>query len=161
MTSHPEQERSSGSSLQIALSNAIVGCLREYTGRGPTRARTTIRDNIVLVILEQTLTKGEQSLVANGRGDRVLALRQEYQAAMREESSAMVAELTGCEVIAMMSANHIDPDLGAEIYILDRAPDPWASPDARGTAPSLRRPASIGGRSRDRGEFGEREDAFA
>jgi len=105
--------------------------------------------------------KVKATIVANGRGDRVLALRQEYQAAMREESSAMVAELTGCEVIAMMSANHIDPDLGAEIYILDRAPDPWASPDARGTAPSLRRPASIGGRSRDRGEFGEREDAFA
>jgi uncharacterized protein YbcI len=130
MTSHPEQERSSGNSLQMALSNAIVRCLREYTGRGPTRARTTIRDNVVLVMLEQTLTKGEQSLVTKGRADTVLALRQEYQAAMREESSAMVAELTGREVIAMMSANHIDPDLGAEIYILDGAPDPTASPGA-------------------------------
>lgn len=128
MTSQPEQERPSASSLQMALSNAIVGCLREYTGRGPTRARTTIRDNIVLVMLEQTLTKGEQSLAAKGRGDRVLALRQEYQAAMREESSAMVAELTGRTVVAMMSANHIDPDLGAEIYVLDGAPDPNASP---------------------------------
>ncbi len=130
MTSHPQQERSSGNFLHMALSNAIVGCLREYTGRGPTRARTTIRDNVVLVILEQTLTKGERSLVAKGRGDRVLALRQEYQAAMREESSAMVAELTGRGVIAMMSANHIDPDLGAEIYILDGAPDPDGSPGA-------------------------------
>jgi uncharacterized protein YbcI len=130
MTSQPEQERPAVSSLQMALSNAIVGCLRDYTGRGPTRARTTIRDDVVLVILEQTLTKGEQSLVAKGRGDRVLALRQEYQAAMRDESSAKVAELTGRKVIAMMSANHIDPDLGAEIYILDGAPDPSACPVA-------------------------------
>lgn len=130
MTSQPEQERPAVSSLQMALSNAIVGCLRDYTGRGPTRARTTIRDNVVLIILEQTLTKGEQSLVAKGRGDRVLALRQEYQAAMRDESSAKVAELTGRKVIAMMSANHIDPDLGAEIYILDGAPDPSACPVA-------------------------------
>ncbi len=107
----------------MALSNAIVGCLREYTGRGPTKARTTIRDNVVLVMLEQTLTKGEQSLVQKGRGDKVLALRQEYQEAMREESSAKVAELTGRNVIAMMSANHIDPDLGAEIYVLDGPPD--------------------------------------
>ncbi len=68
--------------------------------------------------------------MAKGRGDRVLALRQEYQAAMREESSAKVAELTGRKVIAMMSANHIDPDLGAEIYILDGAPDPSAGPVA-------------------------------
>ena len=73
-------------------------------------------------------TKGEQSLVAKGRGDRVLALRQEYQAAMRDESSAMVAELTGCNVIAMMSANHIDPDLGAEIYVLDGAPRAQGKP---------------------------------
>jgi uncharacterized protein YbcI len=123
MTSQPDRDRPVASSLSMALSNAIVGCLREYTGRGPTKARTTIHDNVVLVMLEQTLTKGEQSLVAKGRGDRVLALRQEYQAAMRDESSEMVSELTGRKVIAMMSANHIDPDLGAEIYVLDGAPD--------------------------------------
>ena len=111
----------------MALSNAIVGCLREYTGRGPTRARTTIHDNVVLTILEDTLSKGEQALVANGRAETVLALRQEYQAAMREESSALVGQLTGRKVIAMMSANHIDPDLGAEIYILDGAPNPQAN----------------------------------
>ena len=124
MTTQPPQEPANGSSLSMALSNAIVGCLRDYTGRGPTRARTTIRDNVILIMLEQTLTKGERSLVSKGRGDKVLALRQDYQDAMREESSAMVAELTGRKVIAMMSANHIDPDLGAEIYVLDGPPNP-------------------------------------
>jgi uncharacterized protein YbcI len=97
--------------------------LREYTGRGPTKARTTIRDNVVLVILEQTLTKGERVLVEKGRGDRVLALRREYQEAMRDEGSAQVAELTGRNVVAMMSANHLNPDLGAEIFILDGPPE--------------------------------------
>lgn len=123
MTIQPEQERTAGSSLQVAISNVIVGCLREYTGRGPTKARTTIRDNVVLVMLEQTLTKGEQSLVAKGRGDKVLALRHEYQDAMREESSDKIAALTGRKVVAMLSANHIDPDLGAEIYVLDGPPE--------------------------------------
>jgi uncharacterized protein YbcI len=83
------------------------------------KARTTIRDNVVLVMLEQALTKGEQVLVDKGRGDRVLALRREYQEAMREEGSARVAELTGRSVVAMMSANHLNPDLGAEIFVLD------------------------------------------
>jgi hypothetical protein len=32
-----------------------------------------------------------------------------------------VAELTGRKVIAMMSANHLNPDLAAEIYVLDGA----------------------------------------
>jgi uncharacterized protein YbcI len=123
MTTETEPERSPNSSLYAAISNAIVRLLREYTGRGPTKARTTIRDNVVLVMLEQTLTKGEQVLVTKGRGENVLTLRHEYQEAMREESSAKVAELTGRNVLAMMSANHIDPDLAAEIYILDAAPD--------------------------------------
>lgn len=41
---------------------------------------------------------------------------------MREESSEKVAELTGRNVIAFMSANHLEPDLAAEIYVLDGAP---------------------------------------
>ena len=124
MTTEPEPERSPSGSLYVAISNAIVRMLREYTGRGPTKARTTIRDNVVLVMLEQTLTKGEQVLVAKGRDENVLALRHEWQEAMREESSAKVAELTGRNVLAMMSANHLNPDLAAEIYILDGAPHP-------------------------------------
>jgi uncharacterized protein YbcI len=97
--------------------------MREYTGRGPMKARTSIRDNVVLVMLEQTLTKGEQVLVNKGRSEQVLALRHEYQEAMRDESSAKISELTGRNVIAFMSANHFDPDLASEIYVLDQAPD--------------------------------------
>ena len=107
----------------MAISNAIVGLLREYTGRGPTKARTTLRDNLVVVLLEQTLTKGEQVLVEKGRGENVLALRHEYQEAMRDEASARVAEITGRKVIAMMSANHLDPDLGVELFVLDGPPE--------------------------------------
>jgi uncharacterized protein YbcI len=70
----------------------------------------------------QTLTKGEQVLVKRGRDENVLALRHEYQEAMREESSDKIAELTGRKVIAMMSANHLDPDLAAQIYVLDGPP---------------------------------------
>jgi uncharacterized protein YbcI len=105
--------------LYMAISNAVVQLLREYTGRGPTKSRTTIRDNVVLVMLEQTLTKGEQSLVNKGRADKVLEIRHEYQRAMREECMARVSELTGRRVVAMLSANHVDPDLGAEIFVLD------------------------------------------
>jgi uncharacterized protein YbcI len=88
MSYETELERPPGNSMYMAISNAVVGVLREYTGRGLTKARTTIRDNVVLVMLEQTLTKGEQVLVDKGRGHRVLALRREYQEAMREATSA-------------------------------------------------------------------------
>jgi uncharacterized protein YbcI len=89
-----EQEQPAAATLHAAIAHAIVGLLREYTGRGPTKSRTTIRDNIVLVMLEQTLTKGEQSLVNKGRSDKVIEIRHEFQEAMREESMAKVGELT-------------------------------------------------------------------
>jgi uncharacterized protein YbcI len=123
MTTETDTERHPRGSVPAAISRAIVGLLREYTGRGPMKAQTTIRDNVVVVMLEQTLTKGEQVLVRKGRGGNVLALRHEFQEAMREESSAKVAELTGQSVTAMMSANHLDPDLAAEIYVLDGPPE--------------------------------------
>ncbi len=123
MAAPVEPERPRGNSLQVAISNAIVACMRDYTGRGPMKARTSIRDNVVLVMLEQTLSKGEQVLVTKGRTEQVLALRGEYQEAMREESSQKVGKLTGRNVIAFMSANHVTPDIAAEIYVLDGPPE--------------------------------------
>jgi uncharacterized protein YbcI len=136
-----EDQHPSGSSLQTAISNAVVKLLRDYTGRGPTRARTTIRDNVVLVMLEQTLTKGERWLADKGRGEKVLEIRHEFQNAMRDESSAKVAELSGRSVTAMLSANHIDPDLAAEIYVLDQPPDYNARTWESASEVSLSRPS--------------------
>src|SRR5436305_8004908 len=123
MTHSTEPQHPAGNSLYVSISNAIVGLLREYTGRGPTKARTTIRDNLVVVLLEQTLTKGEKVLVEKGRQENVLTLRREYQEAMRDEASAKIAQITGRNVLAMMSANHLSPDLAVELFVLDGPPD--------------------------------------
>ena len=42
--------------------------LREYTGRGPTKARTTINHESAVVLLQETLTKAERKLAENGKG---------------------------------------------------------------------------------------------
>jgi uncharacterized protein YbcI len=118
--------------LTALISNTVVGIVRDYTGRGPTKARTSLRDNLLVVMLEDTLTKGERALVLNGRADSVLTIRREFQEAMRIECTARISELTGRNVVAMMSTNHIDPDLAVELFVLDGAQtDPVASPSAR------------------------------
>src|SRR5690349_1473306 len=123
MADRTEQQQPTTGTLHAAISHAVVGLLREYTGRGPTKSRTTIHDNIVLVMLEQTLTKGEASLVTKGRADKVIEIRHEFQEAMREDCMAKIGELTGRKVTAMLSANHVNPDLGAEIFVLNGPPD--------------------------------------
>jgi uncharacterized protein YbcI len=109
--------------VAAAISNAVVRTLHEYTGRGPTKARTDINPNSVLVVLADTLTKGERVLVDNGQPELVLQTRQAFQQLMRDDLVAAVEGLVERKVIAFMSENHIDPDMAAEIFVLEPSPD--------------------------------------
>jgi uncharacterized protein YbcI len=100
------------------ISTATVRLLREYTGRGPTKAKTLINDDVVTVLLADTLTKGERKLVDSGRSDRVLQLRHDYQLTMRGDLIGIVEQQLDRKVIAFMSQNHIDPDLAVEVFVL-------------------------------------------
>ena len=96
----------------------MVGLLRDYTGRGPTKARTAIHDDLVTCVMQDTLTKGEQSLVERGEGETVLNTRRLYQALMREDATKGVEQILERRVTAFMSDNHIDPDLAVETWVL-------------------------------------------
>ena len=110
------------------ISNAVVQTLHEYTGRGPTKARTDINPSSVVVLLGDTLTKGERVLVDNGRPELVLQTRQAFQGLMRDDLVAAVEGLMERKVIAFMSENHINPDMAAEIFVLEPSPDSESSP---------------------------------
>ena len=112
----PEQRDRSPSAM---ISTSAVRLLHEYTGRGPTKAKTLINDDLVTIVLADTLTKGESTLVENGKSDRVLQLRHDYQVAMRDELIALVQDRLERKVIAFMSQNHIDPDLAVEVFVLE------------------------------------------
>lgn len=112
---HPTRSGSAAADI----SRGAVQLLREYTGRGPTRARTEISQDSVMVVLADTLSKGERRLAANGKGDHVLRTRHEFQLVMRDELVALVEGALGRRVIAFMSDNHIDPDMAVEIFILE------------------------------------------
>ena len=101
------------------ISNAVVQLLRSYTGRGPTRAWTSIDEDLVSVVLRDTLTRGEQSLVADGQAELVLTMRKAYQMTMREDLVARVEAVMGRKVIAFMSDNHIEPDIAIESFVLE------------------------------------------
>jgi uncharacterized protein YbcI len=92
--------------------------MREFTGRGPTKAKTYINQDMVTVVLQDVLTKGEHSLVGDGLSGEVLHTRQLYQQTMRKELTATVERLTGRSVVAFMSANHIEPDMAVETFML-------------------------------------------
>jgi len=105
-------------SKSAAISNLTVRLLSQYTGRGPTQARTYLHDDIVTVVLRDTLTKGEVTLVNNDHGEIVLATRHTFQEVMGAELVGGVEEITQRTVLAFLSANHIAPDIAVETFIL-------------------------------------------
>jgi uncharacterized protein YbcI len=73
---------------------------------------------MVTVVLKDTLTKGEISLVENDHGELVLATRKTFQEVMGADLTAGVEEILQRKVVAFLSANHIDPDIAVETFLL-------------------------------------------
>jgi uncharacterized protein YbcI len=120
MTVNPTTQPSGPEATTTAatISHVVVRIVSEYTGRGPTKAWTSISGDLVTCLMRDTLTRGERSLVADGRAQLVLDMRKAFQATMREDLIAGVEEATGRTVIGFMSDNHIDPDLAIEAFVL-------------------------------------------
>jgi uncharacterized protein YbcI len=118
-TSTDGSSRDDQGQIAAAISTAVVHVFSQHTGRGPTRARTTIDGTTVVVILQDGMTKAERSLVEAGRHADVLQLRRSFQETMRGDLIAVVEQLTSSRVNTFMSANHIAPDAAAEIFLLD------------------------------------------
>jgi uncharacterized protein YbcI len=117
MSGPPSPAQGNGQ-VASSISNMMVRLVSEYTGRGPTKARTYFEGDLVSIVLQDTLTRGERSLVRDGRSELVLSTRRAFQATMSDDAVAGVEEITGRKVMAFLSDNHIDPDVAVESFVL-------------------------------------------
>jgi uncharacterized protein YbcI len=108
-----------GGELNAAVTSALVGIHSEYLGRGPGRASTFHYGNVLVTLMYDVLNHAEKSLAQTNRGDAVTQIRQLYQKTMEADFCAAVERLTGQKVIAFVSGNQVEPDVGAELFILD------------------------------------------
>jgi uncharacterized protein YbcI len=101
------------------INTGAVRILRDYTGRGPPKARSVIDHNSVTILLGDTLTAGKRRLAESGRAEHVLNNRHEFQRLMRDDLVKVVENALDRKVIAFMSTNHIDPDIAVEVFVLE------------------------------------------
>ena len=113
-----ESDRLKAASISSAISKAAVALLSEYTGRVPTKARTYITEDLIILVLYDTLTSEERAIVRDGGADLVLSARQAFQQAMRPELIATVERFSGRSTSTCMTHNHVDPDIVVESFIL-------------------------------------------
>lgn len=104
--------------LASAITTAIVQLHTECYGKGPTRAKTHLADDTVLVVLREGFTRLEKTLQAAGRADLVCQARLAHQQAAQARFRAIVERETGREVVTYAPQVSMDPDVTIEFFLL-------------------------------------------
>ena len=101
-----------------AISDGLVALLKDFYGRGPTRAKSYFEDDLVVCVLRGGFSRVEQTLLDGGRGAAVINQRMEFQEVMRQRFEAVIEDATGQRVIGFMSGNQQEPNMMCEVFVL-------------------------------------------
>ncbi len=121
------EEQLSGGALNAAIANELGKLIADFTGRGATRSRALIHQDLVVCVFEDGATRAEQNLVAAGRSDLVRIQRDALQRAVGPQLIAAVERLTGRTVRTFLSGMDEEGGSAVEAFILE--------PEAAATEP--------------------------
>jgi uncharacterized protein YbcI len=122
-------ERLSGGALNAALANELGKLIADFTGRGATKSRAFVQQDVVICVLEEGATRAEQNLVAAGKAELVRIQRDALQRAMGPQLIAAVERLTGRRVHTFLSGSDESGSSAVEAFLLE--PLSPALPDPR------------------------------
>jgi uncharacterized protein YbcI len=114
-----ESHEEGDGTLRQEISATMVGLYKEHHGEGPTRCRTYLHPELVIVVLGGGYSAAEQTLFAAGKWYEVREARQIWQDSMQARFVDAIEGLTGRNVAAFMSANRQDPDVSVEMFVLE------------------------------------------
>jgi uncharacterized protein YbcI len=115
--------RTARGEMLAAISTGLVQLHREFYGKGPTKAKTYMVNDTVICMLKGGFTTVERTLIDDGKPDEVHNIRRSFQRTMQQQFTGIVQEATGRSVIAYMSQVHTNPDIAAELFVLEPGAD--------------------------------------
>src|SRR5918993_1639541 len=113
-----ESDKSSLGEVRAAISKEIVRLQAEYYGKGPTRAKTYIVEDLVVVVLEESFTRAEKTLAERGEREAIQNIRRRFQQHMAESFTNVVEQATGRKVRVFLSETDIVQDVSVETFLL-------------------------------------------
>jgi uncharacterized protein YbcI len=121
-------EESSGGSALLHISNAMVRLYKEVFGRGPTKSRAQFAGpNVLVVLLEDSMTVAERNLAALDEHDRLREARMFFQYSLESEFRAIVERYLGRRTVAFVSGVDTHQDLSVELFTLEPEPPQTAA----------------------------------
>jgi uncharacterized protein YbcI len=126
-----EGEQKALGETRARISKEIVRLQSEYYGKGPTKAKTYIVDDLVVVVLEESFTRAEKTLVERGEREAIQQIRRRFQQQMADSFISIVEQATGRRVRVFLSETDVDQDVSVETFLLaDDRTDMTAFEDA-------------------------------
>src|SRR5918994_1037107 len=104
--------------MRAMIANEIVRLHSEYYGHGPTQARVYADRDFIAVVLEETFTPAERTLIGRGESAGIQDIRRRFQRAMADQFRSVVEQATGHEVRSFMSETDLENDISVEIFLL-------------------------------------------
>jgi uncharacterized protein YbcI len=106
---------------RATIASEVVRMHSEYYGRGPTKARVSAAGDVLVVVLEETFTPAERTLIERGEGDGIQDIRRRFQRAMKPQFISIVEHATGRKVRSFFSDTDLDEDVSVEVFLLAEA----------------------------------------
>jgi uncharacterized protein YbcI len=100
------------------IASGFVSLHSKYYGRGPTKAKVHADGDVVVVVLEETFTPAEQTLIDQGQSGGIQEIRREFQKVMADQFKALVEEASGRKVRSFISETDLENDIAVEIFVL-------------------------------------------
>ena len=113
-----EEPQQSIGEMRATISREMVRLQAEYYGKGPTRAKTYIVDDLVVVVLEESFTRAEKTLAERGEREAIQHIRRRFQQQMAESFTGIVEQATGRKVRVFLSETDIEQDVSVETFLL-------------------------------------------
>ncbi|MEX2107506.1 MAG: Na-translocating system protein MpsC family protein [Solirubrobacterales bacterium] len=105
-----------------AISREVVVLLKNLIGRGPTKSKTYIHDDCVVLLLREGHTRGEETMFEGGSSRAVAQGRVDISETIRRPLVEVIERHTGRKVVGFMSSSQQHPDLLCFVFVLDTSP---------------------------------------
>jgi uncharacterized protein YbcI len=109
-----------GQSPLAQISTAMVRIYKEHFGRGPTKVRSAYAGpDVVVCVLEDTLTAPEITLKELGELGRLRELRMVFQYSLDDQFKAAVESILQRKVKAFISGMDAQSGIASEVFVLE------------------------------------------
>jgi uncharacterized protein YbcI len=93
----------------------------EYYGHPPGAVSVEITQGVVVVVIEETFTRAERTLIDRDDAEGIQEVRRRFQQIVGDQFKSVVEQATGRAVRSFMSDTDLEEEISVEVFLLGKA----------------------------------------